>query len=118
MRVGESRSAIMPSDELDARKRPPPASAAGRSPVYTRARARSSADRASVFGTEGRGFESLRARHIFPITDRAFAKLVEASSRQHEHRESSVSAAEQVLAEVNAGVSVRLAARSKKQIDR
>lgn len=27
-------------------------------------RARSSANRASVFGTEGRGFESLRARHL------------------------------------------------------
>ncbi len=33
-------------------------------PSARRARsARSSADRASVFGTEGRGFESLRARH-------------------------------------------------------
>ena len=29
-------------------------------------RARSSADRASVFGTEGRGFESLRARQHKP----------------------------------------------------
>jgi hypothetical protein len=34
-------------------------------------RARSSVDRASDFGSEGRGFESLRARHSFPVVARA-----------------------------------------------
>ena len=33
--------------------------------------ARSSVDRASVFGTEGRGFESLRAYHLLGIKEAA-----------------------------------------------
>ena len=60
----------MPSLAADARNRDARLHVLGlRSPmsaadaILTR-RARSSADRASDFGSEGRGFESLRARHV------------------------------------------------------
>ena len=33
-------------------------------------------DRASVFGTEGWGFESLRARHFIPTTLRNFLPIL------------------------------------------
>ena len=39
------------------------------------ARARSSADRASVFGTESRGFKSCRARQIFYLSHFAPLRL-------------------------------------------